>query len=181
MLIALRRELSEMTESVALHEHPARIESLRSKFSHSIIVVESGHPIERYTCGVHAFHLIENPTYLAVAAFGLGKTFAGAEFIEFLLRRGLLSARGNSPALPGDLILYFNNNVFRHVGRLLTDSRVLSKWGTGYFYEHGVWEAPLNYGENVQYFVGPSEDASFDMFIQYAKSKGFNFMEPPQP
>jgi hypothetical protein len=48
-------------------------------------------------------------------------------------------------------------------------------------YEHGVWETPLNYGDNVQYFVGPSEDASLDLFMQYAKSKGFTFMEPPQP
>lgn len=177
MVTTLRRKLLEITEAAPLHEHPARIEALLSEHNHSIAVIESEHPIERYTCGVHAFHLVEDPTYIEVADFGLGRTFAGPEFINFLLQRQLLLQRLSS-VLPGDLILYFDNGVFRHVGRMKTETRILSKWGTGWLCEHGVWEVPLNYGEEIQYFVGPDEDASFNLFIQYAESKGFQFGEP---
>jgi len=178
VLTALRHKLMEITENIPLQEHPAHIEALRAETNHSVVVVESEHPIVRYTCGIHAFHLVGDPTYLKVADFGLGRTFAGPEFITFLLEHQLLTPRDGAAVLPDDLVIYFNNGVFRHVGRMKTHHRVLSKWGTGYLFEHGVWEVPFNYGEEVRYFVGPNKDSSFDLFIQYAESKGFSFGDP---
>jgi hypothetical protein len=134
-----------MTEKVPVEDHPAHIEALRAEHDHSIAVIESKHSIDRYTCGVHAFHLVEDPTYVEVAGFGLGLTFAGPEFITFLLSKQLLTPRQSS-ALTGDLILYFDTGAFRHVGRMKSETRVLSKWGTGWLYEHGVQEVPQNYG-----------------------------------
>lgn len=173
----IRRKLSEITETALVQEHPNRIAALRPAIDHSITVVDSEHPIERHTCGVHAFYLVEDPTYLEIAGFGLGRTFAGPEFINFLLQNQLLAPR-QSPVAPGDLIVYFDNGIFRHTGRMKTETRVLSKWGTGWLYEHGVWEVPSSYGEFVQYFIGPGEDASLELFIQYAESKGFQFGKP---
>jgi hypothetical protein len=177
MVTALRHKLSEITETAPVQEHPARIEALQSKHGHTITVVDSEYPIERYTCGVHAFYLIEDPTYVEIAGFGLSRTFAGPEFIDFLVQNELLSPR-QQPIVPGDLIVYFDGDTFRHVERMKTEARVLSKWGTGWLFEHGVWEVPSNYGETIQYFVGPDEDASFELFIQYAESKGFQFGVP---
>lgn len=177
MLTALRHKLSDVTQNVAVPEHLAHVEALRTETNHSIVVVESQHPIDRYTCGVHAFHLIEDPTYLSVACSGLRRTFAGTEFIDFLLERQLLTPREGSSAIPDDLILYFDNEVFRHVGRVRPHHRVLSKWGAGHLYEHQVWEVPFSYGNQVRYFVGPDKDSSCDLFIQYAESKGFSFGE----
>ena len=176
----LRHKLMKITEDVPLQEHPALIVSLQEETNHSIVVVESEHPIERYTCAVHAFHLIDNAIYEEVASFGLGLTFAGYEFINFLLERGLLTPRDGYSVLPDDLVLYFDNGVFRHVGRMKTHHRVLSKWGIGYLYEHLVCEVPLSYGEEIRYFVGPNEELSVNLFIQYAESKGFSFEWPPQ-
>lgn len=170
----LRRKLWEMTETMPPEEHPARIEALRAEHDHSIIIIKREYPIDGYTCGVHAFHLVEDPTYIEVAKCRLGHTFAGAEFITFLLRNNLLTPRKIPPA-PGDLILYFDEGTFRHVGRMRTETRVLSEWGMGYLYEHDVWDVPLQYGQDVQYFVGADDDASFGLFIRYAESKGFRF------
>lgn len=177
MLTTLRHELSEITEIAPVHEHPARIATLQPEHGHTIAVIESAYPIERYTCGVHAFYLIEDPTYVEVAGFGLGRTFAGPEFLIFLLQNKLLTPR-QSPIVPGDLIVYLEGGTFRHVGRMKTETRVLSKWGIGCLYDHGIWEVPSGYGEEIQYFVGPDEDASFELFIQYAESKGFQFRGP---
>lgn len=177
MVTALRHKLSEITETAPVEEHPALIKALLPEHGHTITVVDSEYPIERYTCGVHAFYLIEDPAYVEIASFGLGRTFAGPEFIKFLIQNKLLLPRQPS-IVPGDLIVYFDAGTFRHVGRMKTETRVRSKWGTGWLYEHGVLEVPSNYGEEIQYFVGPDEDASYELFIQYAESKGFQFGEP---
>jgi hypothetical protein len=164
-----------MTQNTPLPEHPAHIEVLRKELKHSIVVIESAHPIENYTCAVHAFHLIDDPTYLRIADFGLGKTFAGSEFIAFLLEHQLLVPRDGCSIIRDDLIIYLDNGSFKHVGRIHSPARMLSKWGKGYFYEHGVWEVPSNYGEEMRFFSGPDECESFELFIEYAKSKGFSF------
>ena len=173
----LRRKLWEMAETLSLEAHPARIEALRAEHGHSIVIVESGHAVGGYTCAVHAFHLIGDPTYTDIAGWGMGATFAGAEFVEFLLSYTLLTPRSSSP-VPGDLIIYLDAGTFKHVGRMKTEARVLSKWGLGLLYEHSVREVPLHYGQDVQYFVGTDDDASFDLFIRYAESKGFRFQRP---
>jgi hypothetical protein len=171
---ALRSSIAEITEGAPVREHPTRIEALRVGYDHTIVVIESEHPIDQYTCGVHAFHLVGDPTYLEVAGYGLGRTFAGAEFMTFALQNRLLTPR-QSRALPGDLIFYFQNGVFRHVGRMNTEARVISKWGTGWLYEHGVQEVPLNYGSDIRYFVGLDEEAALNLFIRYAESQGLSF------
>ena len=77
-----------------------------------------------------------------------------------------------------NLLIYFEGAVFRHVGRILEGGRVLSKWGTGCLWEHQVWEVPRSYGDEVRYFVGPDEQQSYDLFVKYAESKGFEFGQP---
>jgi len=45
----LRQQLQQMTEEIAVEEHPAQIELLRAEFGHTIQVVESESPIGSYT------------------------------------------------------------------------------------------------------------------------------------
>lgn len=175
--MSLRNKLSEITVAVHIADHPASIESLRSDYIHSIEVVESEHPIDRYTCCVYAFHLVEDPTYLGVASYGFGRTFAGAEFINFLLQNQLLSPRQSAPVI-GDLVLYFEGDEFRHVGIVAADNLIISKWGSGWLYKHRPWEVPSQYGERVKYFIGLDQDSSFNLFMQFAKTKGFIFGDP---
>jgi hypothetical protein len=35
----------------------------------------------------------------------------------------------------------------------------------------------MNYGERIQYFVGPDADSSLDLFIAFAESKGYRLGE----
>ncbi len=124
---------------------------------------------------MHAFHLVEDKTYLEIAGHGLGKTYAGPEFINFLLRNSALAAREPELVITGDRIIYFDKGQFRHVGRVIAHNRILSKWGTGNLYQHAVWEVPASYGDDVRYYIGPGEHASFELFLSYAESKGFAF------
>jgi len=170
----LRDRLTEITENPRVREHAAQIEALRAETGHSISVEQSVRPLQKYTCGMHAFHLAGNPIYERVATSGNGETFAGTEFINFLLQQQLLIHRPFEAVVTNDLVVYFDGIVFRHVGRVAGPSRVLSKWGTGCLCQHALWEVPANYGNEVRYCVGPNEASSLELFLKYAESKGFN-------
>lgn len=171
----LRHRLSIIVDQAPVNAHPSLIEKLRAAIEHTIVALDSGTPIDQFTCGVHAFHLVGDPTYTDIASFGLGRTFAGKEFIVFLLTNNLLVLRGAEEISKGDLVVYFENGEFCHVGRMANSNRVESKWGTGWLYEHGLWEVPESYGHEVHCYVGLNQDASFKLFIKYAESKGFTF------
>lgn len=171
----LRLRLQKMTEELPVEQHPGRLEALRTEFGHTIKIVDSEIPIGGYTCGVHSFSLVNDPTYLEVASFGFGKTFAGADFINFLLYHGLIEEKLSEAATVDDLVLYFDGVAFKHVGKVSEGGRTLSKWGQGYLFDHPVWEVPSDYGKKVRYFMGLNPEQGLNLFITYAKSKGFNF------
>lgn len=169
---ALRGMLTDMTLCDVRHQ--ARfLERLRQTHPHTVKVLKSRVPLKRYTCGVYAFDLVGNAEYAQIAGFGFGRTFAGAEFLHHLIDQRLLEPRASGAAISGDLAIYFQDDKFVHVGRLLASQRVISKWGTGHLCEHKLWNVPLSYGNEVRFFRGTSRMESLELFIGYAKSKGF--------
>jgi hypothetical protein len=171
----LRSAITEITERSPVEEHLSRLQELGQRLNHGIKPVESQEPLESYTCAVHAFHLVANPTYVEVASYGLRLTFAGKDFVEFLMRNGTLQPIEEDSAQQGDIVVYLDGINFCHVARLISPGRALSKWGRGLLVEHGLWEVPTSYGMRIEYFANLSPDASFAAFIQYAESQGFNF------
>jgi len=171
---SLRERLCEMTLK-PISEQAAMLEQLRAEFSHSIQILDSEHPIEGYTCAVYAFHLVGDSVYQGIAASGLGSTFAGKDFVEFAIKEQLLAECGAEDAIQGDMVVYLLDGRFGHIGRLQADRRILSKWGTGYLCEHGLWEVPCSYGAEVRFFEGPGAENCFDIFVEYTKTRGFRW------
>lgn len=171
----LREKLQHITDEFPAEQHPLMIQELALLSGHSIKLVDSQYPIAEYTCVVYSFGLTKDPTYLSVASFGFGRTFAGAEFIHFLLDHSLLTERQTGQAFAGDLVVYFGNDLFKHVGTVLACNQVLSKWGTGHLFEHSTWEVPTNYGDHVKYFKQLAPEEGLDLFIKYAEVDGFTF------
>jgi hypothetical protein len=60
--------------------------------------------------------------------------------------------------LPGVIVLYFNNDR----------GEVLSKWGEFPVYQHGLWEVPASYGQDVKYFRLPNEEEVLRLFQEFA-------------
>lgn len=170
--LGLRVSLDRITETLPADKHPEAIGSLQRETGHTIQLLESYHPVNRYTCAVHAFCLTEHPAYLAVASWGRGDVFAGSEFINFLLIREMLSPKLPGQEMRDDYIIYFDETGFRHIGRISENARVISKWGTGHLWDHGLWEVPSTYGDDVRYFSGLEPTAARDLFMQFSESKG---------
>jgi hypothetical protein len=171
----LRDKLQHITGEFPVEQHPLMIQELASPSGHSIKLVDSQYPIAEFTCVVYSFGLTKDPIYLSVASFGFGLTFAGAQFIHFLLDHSLLTKRQTGQAFAGDLVVYFENDLFRHVGTALAGNQVLSKWGTGHLFEHSTWEVPTNYGDRVKYFKQLAPEEGLDLFKRYAEVEGFYF------
>src|ERR1700677_2772214 len=98
-----------ITLNLNVELHAAQNEALRAEIPHTVFVRDSCAFIDRYTCGVYAFDLIEDPSYIDIASFGMGTTYAGKEFIDYLLRTGLLAEKADSLITAGDLIMYFQD------------------------------------------------------------------------
>jgi hypothetical protein len=156
-------------------EQAAMLERLRGEYAHTIEILDSDHPIESYTCAVYAFHLVGDAVYREIADSGLGKTYAGRDFVEFAIKAQLLIECGNEEAIAGDFVIYLLEGHFGHIGLVQGEQRVLSKWGTGYLCEHSLWEVPCSYGLEVRFYRGPSVEDCFDIFVEYTKTRGFRW------
>ena len=169
---SLRERLCEMTLQ-PIDEQRGILERLRGEFAHTIRILGGSHPIETYTCAVHAFELVRDPVYDDIRHSGLGKTFAGKDFVEFAIEKQFLLERGSAEASKGDFVIYLFEGRFGHVGRLQDQRQILSKWGTGHLCEHLLWEVPCSYGHEVRFYQGVDAEDCFDIFVEYTKTRGF--------
>lgn len=169
----LRARLSYITENGDPDGHPRLIEQLRQTHPHSIEVTESPAPIDRYTCAVHAFHLVEDEEYEAIVMASPRYVFASPGFVQRLISRGTLVRVGQLQA--GAVVVYRSEGVVKHIGRVLSPDRVESKWGIGHLYKHGLYEVPLSYGDAIEFFHGIDRDTALDELVEFAKENGVQF------
>jgi hypothetical protein len=146
-------------------DHKRKVAALRSVHSHSI-TYDGQHSEE--TCVPYALDLTGDETYEAVRrTFGL--IYAGPEFFQWLLDNGHLRP---TSAAKGCLACYFADSTFKHVGLMLSQDRVISKWGEMPRYRHGLTEVPLDYGMDVHFFEKPALGMARRLFREFAVSKG---------
>lgn len=169
---ALRNNLEEMTRESDVSRHPAMLKEITRKHPNSVVLLNSPQPIRRYTCGMHAFDFVGKPEYAAIALYGRGDVYVGGAFIGWLLARRLLVEVAQSDARVGDIVIYFDGETFKHIGRRVEGGRLISKWGTGHLYEHEVLEVPLSYGKNVRFFKRLSFEEAFKNFARFAEDNG---------
>jgi hypothetical protein len=120
----------------------------------------------------HARGFEDSPEYKAVAGHGLGLVFAGPEFFDWFAASGRLVEVGNHEASENDVVMYFDRGHARHVGRVGSSGRIISKWGLGLLYEHGLSEVPAKYGDEARFFRSIEPDEALKHFLDFAAEKG---------
>jgi hypothetical protein len=157
----MNRTLREALEldGIVSSEHRQRVEGLALVHSHSIAYRDL---VEQSTCVTYALGFNGNPTYRAIALKG---PFAGRQFMELLVQDCL--AEIASPQT-GCLACYFAAGVWKHVGTVTSNFRIVSQWGTFPVYEHDLFEVPQSYGDHVRWFVKPEISLALGWFIEYA-------------
>jgi hypothetical protein len=143
---------------------------ITTQFPNSIETLSSKIPEYSYTCGMHAFEFESDDRYRQIASCYLPPPYAGKEFINWLIQSGSLIEIEKPDAKLGDLIIYFFNDEFAHIGRLAKADRIISKWGTGLLCNHALLEVPSSYGEIVRYFQSISTNDAIVSFQNYAEA-----------
>jgi hypothetical protein len=144
----MRALLDEMVSEPDTENHGARLRVLAREFPHTIDILQSSQPRESYNCVLHALGLhdyeVNIPTW-----------YAKTGFVEFLIgNHQLVSCAPRASAI----VAWSYGGRIKHVGRLLSPIRAVSKWGTGLLFAHGLNEVPERYG-NVSGFYAPIDPA----------------------
>jgi hypothetical protein len=170
---SLRRKLQAMTEMEDVSRHPHLLDALTRECPNTIRLLNSPHPIQRYTCLVHVLDFTQKEEYELIASPGFHVVFAGRAFAYRLIDRGSLVEITQLATQPRDFIFYFDEDgQFKHAGLILGNERAQSKWGVGHLYDHELFDVPESYGSSARFFKNLPYDQALDCFVDFAKEKG---------
>jgi hypothetical protein len=169
----LRTFLDEITDYPDIGAHANKIEQARKVYSHSIDALTKPNENLRYNCVMFAFGIETDSEYFLMALRCPEDVHANTAFVQFLADRGYIVEQ--SSAEPKALAVYFNDGQVRHIGRVIDNDRVQSKWGIGHLYEHAIFEVPATYGDVVRFFGAIERDLVLDAFFEFAERQGVSF------
>src|SRR5260370_20014767 len=69
----LREKLQKMTEVEHVAEHPALLDEVSRNYPNTVVLLDSPHPLRRYTCVMQVFDFTEKPEYVALSARGFNR------------------------------------------------------------------------------------------------------------
>lgn len=169
----LRRELQAIAggDSGNIAQHPQLIAKLRESIPHSIrpapADVTPHIPLDQYKCFEFAFGLAGNPNVVEISTCFLS-TYCNTNFVTYLMNKSILTSI--AVPSPNDLVLYRDTWCFTHVAVVHIDS-IISKWGPGHLWIHGLWEVPADYGDTMAFyrFTGPPNLSQ--RFVDFARER----------
>ena len=154
-------------DGTPLGEHAIKIAELRRLHHHTIVQIDEA-TAPFVFCLPYALNLcvsltrVINKTYEQLI-IGKNLRFVGLPFADWLLGRLKPIDRPE----PGCLIFYFKSTLWAHAGRFVRFGVVESKWGMFSAYEHGMWEIPLSYGDEICCYQMPGEREVVRLFLEF--------------
>ncbi|MDP3723410.1 MAG: hypothetical protein Q8R91_07945 [Candidatus Omnitrophota bacterium] len=163
----LRGRLSQITQRPLETQEPL-IRDLQPTYRHSISLDE---PAKKpsYNCVQYAFDLVDLPNDIRETVDELERwrrqrqlpriSPLDTTFVNFLIERGVLDEP--SCAESEDVVVYLKNKTVKHAGKIQGEF-VHSKWSyLGHLWQHGIWEVPIGYGDDVLFFKHIARDDIF--------------------
>jgi hypothetical protein len=167
-LAEFRRRLHEISNAREVSLWWLEIEALREEFPHSII--QTGIDAGEFNCFAFALGLHRSATYYCIALMSEPNIFANSDFVSFLIRRGVL-AENMASSGSSKLLVYFEASRPTHAG-IISNGRVVSKWGNGLVLEHDPVEVPSVYGDQMESFPLPGPKVAEEAFLDFCRERG---------
>lgn len=172
----LRNQLNEITNNGKPETHSYLIDKLSSEIAHSIKVLSKPESNLNFNCVMYAFNIEDIPQRIELPKDDSDYFYADTYFVQLLINHKYMIEEEQSAN--DFVIVYFDKNKkIKHIGRLISESRVISKWGLGHLYEHDFFETPSDYGDTVRFFEPPSHEMVIQLFRKYSCGKGFRFFK----
>ena len=175
----LRQRLSDITEREPAH-HERLMRKLQGRHPHLITLIavapNPGRSPEQYTYFMYAFDMIQEPTVQRIMQWRNPRTlrcdvYPGADFVRHLIGANLLVEIACTEYEDGDVVIYYTETIPTHAGKM-KGPRVISKWGLGHLWEHGLYEVPSTFGDDVRFFTRLTRRAAVLAFVEFARSAG---------
>jgi len=155
-----QQELRNQLQDITLNHPSIHQRLLRERVqNHSLKVVSGFGNDLSYNCVMYALNLQNDQRYLDLRIALPGHIHADTKFLKFLIDQGFLVESEK-----GQLIIYFEGDVIKHIGKLSSHNRVVSKWGIGLLYDHELFDIPVDYGCSIKRF---SVKGSPDIFVEF--------------
>ena len=170
----LREALDQVAaiEPNQVPRQPTLVATLRSRCPHGIEIADDPEvaniPLDQFTCFVHALGLAESRVVERIAR-ALDRGYISSDFVAFLVGH-LFESVSTEEARDGDIVLYWNDKTITHTGKVRSE-RVISKWGTGYLWQHDVFEVPMRYGSRVTFYRPLDRPVVEQAFVTYLKQR----------
>lgn len=103
-----------------------------------------------------------------------GNVFASTVFVQRLIDRGTIERLRRAQA--DALVVYRSNGVVTHIGQAAFSDRVQHKWGVGHIYRHDLFEVPLQYGDDLEFYGAISRDLVLEELAEFAGAHGVRFV-----
>ena len=166
----LRKRLQKLRLGTAtqVEAHPGLVAGLAVETPHSIQLAPHPpcRPIAAYTCFEFALGLAGSREVQLISEY-LPSTFCNGEFAQYLTDSVLAPVASPST---GDLVLYRDQQQIKHAG-LVAANRVISKWGDGHLWLHGLLEVPAQYGDVTSFHEAPLPTEILARFIEFARNR----------
>ena len=150
-----RQRLDDIIKTQDISVHIEMIETLREKYNHSIMLKHAILPGQsEFRCYEYAFDLVdwqEHELAKVLEGFAQGHR----DFIWFLICAQILKTIDRCSVTSGDVAIYFSESDLLHAGKY-DSGKIVTKWGKGHVWEHGLWEVPTSYGARVKWYAKPS-------------------------
>lgn len=151
--------------------HPRLISELRGSIAHSIRLappdLTPDVPLRSYNCFEFAFGLAGDPDVAQISRL-LPSTCCNTDFAAYLIDTAVLAPISAPSA--GDLVLYRDFQCFMHAG-VVQPGSILSKWGVGHLWLHGLWEVPAIYGDTTGFFRVRVGSNVAGRFLRFARQR----------
>ena len=147
---------SKSSNDIALHSK--HVEDLRKQCAHSIKCVEDAGG-NRSDCFSYA---LEIPSKILIATDRI-------ILVEFFSSPILKLLKESRKSIDGGLVVYFSDDKPKHIG-VISNGRVVSKWGKNPAYNHALLEVPTAYGDKIRYYQKPPDRLITTSFIEFVRS-----------
>ena len=166
----LRVRLREMTSEAEkpVESHPRLVAELSAQIPHSIELAPRAPflPIGSYNCFEFALGLAGLMEVRLISEH-FPSTFCDETFVQRLVDSVLIPAASLSAV---NLVLYSDHQHIMHAG-LVEAGRIVSKWGKGHLWLHGLLEVPAQYGDTTSFYEAPVSSEILTKFIEFARER----------
>jgi len=167
---ALRDGLQKLTEIRDVSRHPILLIEPGKRLPNSIRCLSAASTHLRYNCVMYALDIHESSEYVRMAMQCPEDVHASTAFLRFLIDEQVTLSVGVPSA--GDLGVYLEGDSVKHVGRIASQGRLLSKWGIGHLYDHSMEEVPTSYGSGLRFSKSVDSVTALSQFERFARNHG---------